>query len=150
MCRFWLLGGVMLLGVLVGCESKKDVPNQENVAQETPSETSNSLKSQSNSVKMESLSLPLEWEDGKISAIRQDSTLLVIDYIMSEEAFMSYYSMTDDERNFEKSYFRKLLTLQELELLVKQCKETSANIRLNIYGITSNECFSLDFSSNDL
>ena len=140
----------MLLGVLVGCESKKDVPNQENVAQETPTETSNSLTSQSDSAKMGSPSLPLEWEDGKISAIRQDSTLFVIDYVMSEEAFMSYYSMTDDERSFEKSYFCKLLSIQELELLVKQCKETSANIRLNIYGITSNECFSLDFSSKDL
>jgi hypothetical protein len=105
------------------------------------------------SIQADSLShspFPLEWEDGEITSVNQESKLLVIDYVMAEEAFMSYYTMTEEERRVEQNYFCKILKLEELSDFVKQSKQTKSDVKINVIGITSRERFTVNVPTEDL
>ena len=96
------------------------------------------------------LDVPIEWEEGEITIPSKDSKSLVIDYVMAEEPFMSYYTMTESERDSEKNYFRKILNIEQIAPLVKQSKESKSEVKINVIGITSRESFIVKFTSAEL
>lgn len=96
------------------------------------------------------LDVPIEWEEGEITIPSKDSKSLVIDYVMAEEPFMSYYTMTESERDSEKNYFRKILNIEQIAPLVKQSKESKSEVKINVIGITSRESFIVKFTSVEL
>ena len=96
------------------------------------------------------LDAPIEWEEGEITIPSKDAKSLVIDYVMAEEPFMSYYTMTESERDLEKNYFRKILNIEQIAPLVKQSKESKSEVKINVIGITSRESFIVKFTSAEL
>ena len=96
------------------------------------------------------LDVPIEWEEGEITIPSKDPKSLVIDYVMAEEPFMSYYTMTESERDSEKNYFRKILNIEQIAPLVKQSKESKSEVKINVIGITSRESFIVKFTSAEL
>ena len=94
--------------------------------------------------------LPIANEEGEFQKVVQKDEVVVIDYVMAEERFMSYYSMSEEERNEEKLDFRELLDVTPFESLLYQCYEQQVGIRLNVIGITSKEKFVIDFKAEEL
>jgi hypothetical protein len=94
--------------------------------------------------------LPIANEEGEFQKVVQNDDVVVIDYVMAEERFMSYYSMSEEERNEEKLNFRELLDVMPFESLLYQCYEKKVGIRLNVIGITSKEKFVIDFKAEEL
>ena len=138
-----LVCGLLMFSVFASCGDAKGNAGKEVVNQES-SETADGDQLQTAVTTLRS-ELPIANEEGEFQKVSQKDDVVVIDYVMAEERFMSYYSMSEEERNEEKLNFRELLDVTPFESLLYQCNEENVSIRLNVIGITSKEMFFIDF-----
>ena len=138
-----LVCGLLMFSVFASCGDAKGNAGKEVVNQES-SETADGDQLQT-AVTTLCSELPIANEEGEFQKVSQKDDVVVIDYVMAEEHFMSYYSMSEEERNEEKLNFRELLDVTPFESLLYQCNEENVSIRLNVIGITSKEKFFIDF-----
>ena len=138
-----LVCGLLMFCVFASCGDAKGNAGKEVVNQEcSDSVDGDQLQTAVTTLRSE---LPIANEEGEFQKVSQKDDVVVIDYVMAEERFMSYYSMSEDERNEEKLNFRELLDVTPFESLLYQCNEENVSIRLNVIGITSKEKFFIDF-----
>ena len=152
MVKFSLSGSLLVCGLLMFSVFASCSGGNGNSAQEVGqvySDTVNSDQLQ-NVVSTLRSKMPIANEDGEFQSVTQGEEQVVIDYVMAEERFMSYYSMSEEERNDEKHSFRELLEVTPFKSLLYQCNEENVSIRLNVIGITSKEKFVIDFKAEEL
>ncbi len=143
-----LVCGLMMFSVFTSCGDAKGNAGKEAVNQEcSDTADGDQLQVAVSTLRSE---LPIANEDGEFQKVSQKDDVVVIDYVMAEERFMSYYSMSEEERNDEKLNFRELLDVTPFESLLYQCYEKKVGIRLNVIGITSKEKFVIDFKAEEL
>ena len=143
-----LVCGLLMFSVFASCGDAKGNAGKEVVNQES-SDTADGDQLQTAVTTLRS-ELPIANEDGEFQKVSQKDDVVVIDYVMAEERFMSYYSMSEEERNEEKLNFRELLDVTTFESLLYRCYERKVGIRLNVIGITSKEKFVIDFKAEEL
>lgn len=143
-----LVCGLLMFSVFASCGDTKGNAGKEVVNQEC-SDTADGDQLQTAVTTLRS-ELPIANEEGEFQKVVQKDEVVVIDYVMAEERFMSYYSMSEEERNEEKLDFRELLDATPFESLLYQCYEQQVGIRLNVIGVTSREQFSVYFSVDEL
>ncbi len=143
-----LVCGLLMFSVFASCGDAKSNADKEVVSQEcSDTADGNQLQVAVSTLRSE---LPIANEEGEFQKVVQKDEVVVIDYVMAEERFMSYYSMSEEERNEEKLNFRELLDATPFESLLYQCYEQQVGIRLNVIGITSKEKFVIDFKAEEL
>ena len=143
-----LVCGLLMFSVFASCGDAKSNADKEVVSQEcSDSAAGDQLQVTVSTLRSE---LPIANEEGEFQKVVQKDEVVVIDYVMAEERFMSYYSMSEEERNEEKLDFRGLLDVTPFESLLYQCYEQQVGIRLNVIGVTSREQFSVYFSVDEL
>ena len=143
-----LVCGLLMFSVFASCGDAKSNAAKEVVNQEC-SDTADGDQLQVAVTTLRS-ELPIANEEGEFQKVSQKDDVVVIDYVMAEERFMSYYSMSEEERNEEKLNFRELLDVTPFESLLYQCYEKKVGIRLNVIGVTSREQFAVYFSVDEL
>lgn len=144
----FLVCGLLMFSVFTSCGDAKGNADKEVVNQEC-SDTADGDQLQVAVTTLRS-ELPIANEEGEFQKVSQKDDVVVIDYVMAEERFMSYYSMSEEERNEEKLNFRELLDVTPFESLLYQCYEKKVGIRMNVIGITSKEKFVIDFKAEEL
>lgn len=143
-----LVCGLLMFSVFASCGDAKSNADKEVVSQEcSDTADGDQLQVAVSTLRSE---LPIANEEGEFQKVVQKDEVVVIDYVMAEERFMSYYSMSEEERNEEKSNFRELLDVTPFESLLYQCYEQQVGIRLNVIGVTSREQFSVYFGVDEL
>ena len=143
-----LVCGLLMFSVFASCGDAKNNAGKEVVNQEcSDSVDGDQLQTAVTTLSSE---LPIANEEGEFQKVSQKDDVVVIDYVMAEERFMSYYSMSEEERNEEKLNFRELLDVTPFESLLYQCYEKKVCIRLNVIGVTSREQFAVYFSVDEL
>lgn len=143
-----LVCGLLMFSVFASCGDAKSNADKEVVSQEcSDTADGDQLQVAVSTLRSE---LPIANEEGEFQKVVQKDEVVVIDYVMAEERFMSYYSMSEEERNEEKLDFRELLDVTPFESLLYQCYEQQVGIRLNVIGVTSREQFSVYFGVDEL
>lgn len=143
-----LVCGLLMFSVFASCGDAKSNADKEVVSQEcSDTADGDQLQVAVSTLRSE---LPIANEEGEFQKVVQKDEVVVIDYVMAEERFMSYYSMSEEERNEEKQNFRELLDVTPFESLLYQCYEQRVGIRLNVIGVTSREQFSVYFGVDEL
>jgi len=143
-----LVCGLLMFSVFASCGDAKTNADKAVVSQEcSDSADGDQLQVAVSTLRSE---LPIANEEGEFQKVVQKDEVVVIDYVMAEERFMSYYSMSEEERNEEKLNFRELLDVTPFESLLYHCYEQQVGIRLNVIGITSKEKFVIDFKAEEL
>ena len=143
-----LVCGLMMFSVFASCGDAKGNAGKEVVNQEcSDTADGDQLQVVVSTLRSE---LPIANEEGEFQKVSQKDDVVVVDYVMAEERFMSYYSMSEEERNEEKLNFRELLDVMPFESLLYQCYEKKVGIRMNVIGITSKEKFVIDFKAEEL
>ena len=143
-----LVCGLLMFSVFTSCGDAKSNAGKEVVNQEC-SDTADGDQLQVAVTTLRS-ELPIANEEGEFQKVVRKDEVVVIDYVMAEERFMSYYSMSEEERNEEKLNFRELLEVTPFKSLLYQCYEKKVGVRLNVIGVTSREQFVVYFSVGEL
>ena len=147
-CGSLLVCGLLMFSVFASCGDAKGNADKEVVSQEcSDTADGDQLQVAVSTLRSE---LPIANEEGEFQKVVQKDEVVVIDYVMAEERFMSYYSMSEEERNEEKLNFRELLDVTPFESLLYQCNKENVSIRLNVIGVTSREQFSVYFGVDEL
>ena len=90
--------------------------------------------------------LPIQLDEGTITAVSRSEHSVVVSYVLPEEVFMSYYEMPIAQREDDKMSFRKILQVAGLEPLLENCDSANVSVILNVIGITSGEQFTFNLS----
>lgn len=90
--------------------------------------------------------IPLTVDEGTIPQVTYANHEIVIEYVMPEERFMSYYERPVEQRVTERQSFMDMLQTEELQELIASCKTQNILVILKVVGVTSGESFTIELT----